>query len=80
MSYRARLSTLLVLALALCAVVAAPAQASRISSEVKADAHASAFAKAPNDLSIPVRDPAPPPGAQVLKYMFGPLKVQPART
>ncbi|HEY5142381.1 MAG TPA: hypothetical protein VII98_02655 [Solirubrobacteraceae bacterium] len=29
--------------------------------------------------SIPVSDPAPPPGAQVLKYKFGPLKIQPGQ-
>ena len=74
-----RLSQLLVCALALCALFAAPAHASRISQEFKADAHATALAKAPNDLNIPVRDPAPPPGAQVLKYKFGPLKIQPGQ-
>src|SRR6478672_173061 len=41
------------------------------------DAHASAFRAAPTN--IPVRDPAPPPGAQVLKYKFGPMKIQPGQ-
>jgi hypothetical protein len=66
--------------LALCALVAAPASAaSRIAREQKADAHASAFKAAPADLQIPVRDPAPPPGAQVLNYKFGPMKIQPGQ-
>ena len=79
MSSRVRLFQLLVAVLALCALFAAPAQASRIDREEKADAHASAFKTAPADLQIPVRDPAPPPGAQVLKYKFGPLKIQPGQ-
>lgn len=29
--------------------------------------------------SIPVRDPAPPPGAQVLNYRFGPLTIKPGQ-
>jgi hypothetical protein len=37
-------------------------------------APAQAAKKAP-----PVRDPAPPPGAQVLKYRVGPLKIQPGQ-
>ena len=43
----------------------------------RADAHASAFRAA--KVNIPVRDPAPPPGAQVLKYKFGPMKIQPGQ-
>lgn len=76
---RVRLFQLFAAVLALCAFAAAPAQASRIDREQKADAHASAFKAAPADLQIPVRDPAPPPGAQVLKYKFGPLKIQPGQ-
>jgi hypothetical protein len=79
MSSRVRVFQLFVAVLALCALVAAPAQASRIDREQKADAHATAFKSAPADLQIPVRDPAPPPGAQVLKYKFGPLKIQPGQ-
>jgi plastocyanin len=70
---------MLALVVALGALVAAPAHASRIAREYKADAHASAFKRAPADLQIPVRDPAPPPGAQVLNYRFGPLKIQPGQ-
>src|SRR5687768_5690402 len=62
------------LAIALCALLAAPAAASRIDRQERADAHASAFQRATT--KIPVRDPAPPPGAQVLKYKFGPLKIR----
>ena len=47
MSSRVRLFQLVVAVLALCAFVAAPAQASRIDREEKADAHASAFKAAP---------------------------------
>src|SRR4051794_29253064 len=79
MSSRVRVFQLFAAVLALCALVAAPAQASRIDREQKADAHATAFKAAPADLQIPVRDPAPPPGAQVLKYKFGPLKIKPGQ-
>jgi plastocyanin len=72
-----RLCQLLVPVLALCAFIAAPAQASRISDEARADAHASAFK--PAAVEIPVRDPAPPPGAVVLNYKFGPLKIRPGQ-
>ena len=80
MSSPARVPQMLVAVLALCALVAAPANAgSRIQKEQRADAHASAFTAAPADLQIPVRDPAPPPGAQVLNYKFGPMKIQPGQ-
>jgi hypothetical protein len=59
------------------AAIAAPAQASRIQTEQRQDASATAFAAAATN--IPVRDPAPPPGAQVLKYRFGPMKIQPGQ-
>jgi plastocyanin len=78
MSTPVRLFRVLFAVLALSALAAAPASASsRIARELKADAHASAFA--PANLNIPVRDPAPPPGAQVLNYKFGPLKIQPGQ-
>jgi len=80
MSSPVRVFRMLVVVLALCALAAAPASASsRIQREQKADAHASAFKAAPADLKIPVRDPAPPPGAQVLNYKFGPMKIQPGQ-
>jgi hypothetical protein len=72
-----RLSWTFAAVLALCALVAGPAQASRIAREYEADAHASAFA--PADLQIPVRDPGPPAGAQVLNYKIGPIKVRPGQ-
>ena len=30
-------------------------------------------------MNIPVRDPGPPPGAQVLNYKFGPMRIQPGQ-
>src|SRR4051794_10956096 len=73
-----RFVKLLTVVIALCAIVAGPAQASsRISREFKADAHATAFAAA--STNIPVRDPAPPAGAQVLNYKFGPMRIQPGQ-
>jgi plastocyanin len=77
MSSLQRLMKLLVSVLALCAVAAVPAHASRIADEAKADAHASAFKKSAT--TIPVRDPGMPPGAQELKYKFGPMKIQPGQ-
>src|SRR3954454_21730250 len=73
----ARLFSLLLALIAALALFVAPASASRMTREQAADAHASAFA--PADLKIPVRDPAPPPGAQVLNYKFGPLKIKPGQ-
>ena len=75
----ARLAKVSMSVLVLCAVACAPAQASRIAREFRADAHASAFRPSKANLGIPVRDPAPPPGAQVLKYKFGPLKIRPGQ-
>lgn len=71
----------LAFAVALCALIALPtaAQASRIAAEQKADAHTSAFKRSATNMKIPVRDPGPPPGAQVLKYKFGPMKIQPGQ-
>jgi hypothetical protein len=78
MSSPVRLVKICLVVGALAALAAAPAQASsRIARESKADAHASAFSSA--NLNIPVRDPAPPPGAQVLNYKFGPMKIQPGQ-
>ena len=76
-----RLLKLLVSVLALVALTATTASAAvpRIVKEQRHDAVASAFKKAPADLNIPVKDPGPPPGAQVLKYKFGPMTIQPGQ-
>jgi hypothetical protein len=63
-------------ALALIALLATSANA-ELARQRAADAHASAFRAA--KVNIPVRDPAPPPGAQVLKYKFGPMRIQPGQ-
>ena len=71
-----RLPRLLPVALALFALLAASADAAG-SRQVRFDASASAFRAA--HVKIPVRDPGPPAGAQVLKYRFGPMKIQPGQ-
>lgn len=72
-----RLTGLLLTAvLALCAVFATGASAAGVS-RAKFDARASAFRA--TEQNIPVRDPGPPPGAQVLNYKFGPMKIQPGQ-
>jgi hypothetical protein len=63
-------------ALALIALLATSANA-ELARQRAADAHASAFRAA--KVNIPVRDPGPPPGAQVLKYKFGPMRIQPGQ-
>jgi hypothetical protein len=63
-------------ALALIALLATSANA-ELARQKRADAHASAFRAA--KVNIPVRDPGPPPGAQVLKYKFGPMRIQPGQ-
>src|SRR4029078_3720400 len=63
-------------ALALVALLATSANA-ELARQKRAAAHASAFRAA--KVNIPVRDPAPPPGAQVLKYKFGPMRIQPGQ-
>ena len=68
---------LLALLTALSMLLAASAQASAVDRQERFDARASAHARAA--ATIPVRDPAPPPGAQVLKYRFGPMKIQPGQ-
>jgi hypothetical protein len=45
--------------------------------DARFDASASAFRAA--NVSLPVRDPALPAGAQVLNYRFGPLTIQPGQ-
>lgn len=71
-----RLSRLFLPAVALCALSATTANADS-QSQVRADATASAFRAA--KVNIPVRDPGPPAGAQVLNYRFGPMKIQPGQ-
>lgn len=61
---------------ALLALAPAAAHADGLSA-ARGDAAATAFAAAKTH--IPVSDPAPPPGAQVLKYKFGPMKIQPGQ-
>lgn len=68
--------TLLLSALALLALGAAPAFADG-DRQKRFDAQASAFRASPE--SIPVRDPGLPPGAQALEYKFGPMKVEPGQ-
>lgn len=76
----ARLLPLVVSVVALCAFAAVPAAAaSRIDEQYRADAHASAFRRTATNMRIPVRDPGPPPGAQVLRYRFGPLTIRPGQ-
>ncbi len=72
----ARLCKLLVAAAVLCGLLAGVAQAAGVS-RARFDATASAFHAA--RLNIPVRDPGPPPGAQVLNYRFGPMRIQPGQ-
>src|SRR3954464_14130481 len=76
-----RLVTTLFAAIALCAMCAATAAASGgvLKRQIRADAQASAFKAAAADTAIPVRDPGPPPGAQVLKYKFGPMTIRPGQ-
>ena len=51
--------------------------AAELKRQARFDAQASAFAAAKT--TIPVRDPGPPPGAQVLKYRFGPMIIKPGQ-
>jgi hypothetical protein len=71
-----RLPKVLLPALALCALLATTAHADS-ARQLRFDAGASAFRAA--KVKIPVRDPGPPAGAQVLKYSFGPMKIQPGQ-
>jgi hypothetical protein len=76
MTSRRRLTTIALSMLALCAMFAATANA-ELARQARFDATASAFRA--SKVTIPVRDPAPPPGAQVLKYKFGPMRIQPGQ-
>ena len=62
--------------LALCALFASSANA-ELARQARADANASAFRAA--NVNIPVRDPGPPPGAEVLNYKFGPMEIKPGQ-
>jgi hypothetical protein len=68
--------TIALTVLALCALLAATANA-ELSRQARFDAHASAFRSA--KVNIPVSDPGPPPGAEVLTYKFGPMRIQPGQ-
>src|SRR4051812_17986234 len=59
------------------ALATAPTALADSAAQRSFDAHASAFRAAPTN--IPVESPAPPPGAQVLHYKFGPMKIQPGQ-
>jgi hypothetical protein len=76
MSPRRTFPTIALTALALSALFASGANA-ELARQARADASASAFRAAQEN--IPVRDPAPPPGAQVLHYKFGPMRIQPGQ-
>jgi len=67
MTIRRTLGLILAAIAVLAGVLAGPAAASR----------PTAFAA--TTPSIPVRDPAPPPGAQVLTYKFGPMTIKPGQ-
>jgi hypothetical protein len=75
-SFPPRPTMLLLTASALLALGAASAFAESPRQQ-RFDASASAFRAAPQN--IPVSDPGPPPGAQVLNYRFGPMKIQPGQ-
>jgi hypothetical protein len=76
MTSRRRLTTIVLTMLASCALFAATALADS-ARQKSFDASASAFRAA--KVNIPVRDPGPPPGAQVLNYKFGPMKIAPGQ-
>ena len=71
-----RLALLPILTVVACACMATAAFAES-AKQRHFDATASAFRA--SKVSIPVRDPGPPPGAQVLHYKFGPMKIQPGQ-
>ena len=76
MPSRRTLSTIALTMLGLCALFAGSANA-ELARQARADATASAFRAA--KVNIPVSDPGPPPGAQVLNYKFGPMRIQPGQ-
>jgi hypothetical protein len=76
MTSRRTLPTIALTVLALCALFASSANA-ELARQARADATASAFHAA--NVDIPVRDPGPPPGAEVLNYKFGPMKIKPGQ-
>jgi hypothetical protein len=71
-----RMRSLLVSLLVLLGVAPAAAHAAALDRD-RWDAQASAHAAATRN--IPVSNPGPPPGARVLKYRFGPIKVKPGQ-
>ena len=64
------------LSAALCALIVPLADAHGVS-RARFDATASAFHR--SKVQIPVGKLTPPPGAQVLNYRFGPMKIQPGQ-
>jgi hypothetical protein len=76
MSSSLRLRAVFLASLALPGFVASTAHAAA-SRDARFDASASAFRAA--KVSLPVRDPALPAGAQVLNYRFGPMSIQPGQ-
>jgi hypothetical protein len=76
MPRRLRTTTTALTALAVLALSASVASAD-LPRQVKADAAASAFRAA--TVKIPVREQPLPAGAQVLKYKFGPMTIQPGQ-
>ena len=71
-----RLAALLLLAPAAGASLTATAQGSPGHAAASAPTATAAQAGSPG---IPVRDPGPPPGAQRLKFRFGPMKIRPGQ-
>jgi hypothetical protein len=71
-----RVVTIALTAFALTALLATTASAES-QRDKRFDATTSAYRAA--KVNIPVRDPGPPPGAQVLHYKFGPMTIQPGQ-
>ena len=72
-----RTTATLLAAFAVSLIGALPASAGTSPRQARADATASAFHAA--KVKIPVREPAVPAGAQVMKYRFGPMTIQPGQ-
>ena len=75
----ARLAKVSIRCLCCAPSLARPPRPAASRAEFKADAHASAFRPSKANLGHPRARPRAAPGAQVLKYKFGPLKIQPGQ-